>query len=104
MSLDSLYIDGVVLLVRADELDENDPVRVVDGRDQAILVASDIEDHAPVPQNARSTKVGLDVRLGFPLESPRLSWRPGRVSKRNYAWRFDTSPQHIQCFAGRYAT
>jgi hypothetical protein len=26
------------------------------------------------------------------------------VSKLNYAWRFDTSPQHIQCFAGRYAT
>lgn len=48
MSLDSLYIDGVVLLVRADELNENDPVRIVDGRDQAILVASDIENHASV--------------------------------------------------------
>lgn len=67
MSLDSLCIDGVVLLVRTDELDENDPVRVVDGRDQSVLVAGDIEDHAPVLQDARSTKVGLDVRRGLPL-------------------------------------
>jgi hypothetical protein len=67
MSLDSLCIDGVVLLVRTDELDENDPVRIVDGRDQAILVASDIEDHAPVLQDARGTKIGLDVRRGLPL-------------------------------------
>jgi hypothetical protein len=67
MSLDSLCIDGVVLLVRADELDENDPVRIVDGRDQAILVASDIEDHTAVLQDARGTKVGLDVRRGLPL-------------------------------------
>ena len=67
MSLDSLCIDGVVLLVRADELDENDPVRIVDGRDQAILVAGDIEDHASVLQDARGTKIGLDVRRGLPL-------------------------------------
>jgi hypothetical protein len=67
VSLDSLCIDGVVLLVRADELDENDPVRVVDGRDQAILVGSDVEDHAPVLQDARGTKIGLDVRRGLPL-------------------------------------
>ena len=67
MSLASWYIDGVVLLVRADELDENDPVRIVDGRDQTILVPSDIEDHAPVLQDARRTKVGLDVRRGLPL-------------------------------------
>ena len=67
MSLDSLCTDGVVLLVRADELDENDPVRIVDGRDQAILVASDIEDYAPVLQDARGTKVGLDVRRGLPF-------------------------------------
>ena len=67
MSLDSLCIDGVVLLVRADELDENDPVRIVDGRDQAILVASDIEDHTSVFQDARSTKIGFDVRRGLPL-------------------------------------
>lgn len=60
MSLDNLCIDGVVLLVRADELDENDPVRVVDGRDQSVLVAGDIEDHAPVRQDARSTEVGLE--------------------------------------------
>jgi len=45
----------------ADELDENDPVRIGDRRDQAILVASDIEDHASVLQNARGTKIGLDV-------------------------------------------
>lgn len=67
MSLDSLCIDGVVLLVRADELHENDPVWVVDGRDQAILVASDIEDHSAVLQDASRTKVGLDVRRGLPL-------------------------------------
>ena len=67
MSLDSLCIDGVVLLVRADELDENDSVRIVDGRDQAILVASDIEDHTSVLLDARSTKVCLDVRRGLPL-------------------------------------
>jgi len=67
VSLDSLCIDGVVLLVHADELDESDPVRVVDGRDQSVLVASDIEDHAPVLQDARSTEVGLDVRRGLPL-------------------------------------
>jgi len=67
MSLDSLCIDGVVLRVQADELHENDPVRVVDGRDQPILVASDIEDHAPVLQDARGTKVGLDVRRSLPL-------------------------------------
>jgi hypothetical protein len=67
MSLDSLCIDGVVLLVRANELDENDPVRVVDGCDQAILVTSDIEDHTSVLQDARGTKVGLNVRRGLPL-------------------------------------
>lgn len=67
MSLDSLCIDGVVLLVRTDELDENDPVWVVDGRDQTVLVASDIEDHSPVLQDARSAKIGLDVRRRLPL-------------------------------------
>jgi hypothetical protein len=67
MSLDSLCIDGVVLLVRTDELDENDPIRIVDGRDKAIFIASDIEDHASVFQDARSTKIGLDVRRGLPL-------------------------------------
>lgn len=67
MSLDSLCIDSVVLLARADELDENDPVRVVDGRDQPILVASYIEDYPPVLQDARGTEVGLDVRRRLPL-------------------------------------
>jgi len=67
MSLDSLCIDGVVLLVRADELDENDAVRIVDRCDQAILIASDIEGHAPVPQDARRTEVGLDIRRSLPL-------------------------------------
>jgi hypothetical protein len=67
VSLDSLCIDGVLLLVRSNELDENDPVRVADGCDNEILVASDIEDHAPVLQDARGTKVGFDVRRGLPL-------------------------------------
>jgi len=67
MPLDRLCMDGVVLLVRADKLDENDPVWVVDGRDQAILVASDIEDHTSVFQDACGTKVSLDVRRGLPL-------------------------------------
>jgi hypothetical protein len=67
VSLDSLCIDGVVLLVRADELDENDPVRVVDGCDQPVLVASDIENYTPILQDARRTKVGLDVCRGLPL-------------------------------------
>jgi hypothetical protein len=68
MSLDSLCIDGVVLLVCANEFHENNPVRVVDGRDQSVLVASDIEDHAPFLQDARGTKVGLDVGRGLPLD------------------------------------
>jgi hypothetical protein len=67
MSLDSLCIDAVELLVRANELHENDPVRIVDGRDQAILVASDIEDHAPVLQDARGTKISFDIRRGLSL-------------------------------------
>ena len=67
MSLDRLCIDGVVLLVRADELHENNPVRVVDGRDESVLVTSDIEDHAPLFQDPRGTKVGLDVGRGLPL-------------------------------------
>jgi hypothetical protein len=67
MSFDSLCIDSVVLLVRADKLDENDPVRVVDGCDQPILVASDIEDYTPILQDARGTEVSLDVRRSLPL-------------------------------------
>lgn len=67
MSLDSLCIDGIVLLVRADELHENDPIRIVDGRDHTVLVASDSEDHPAVLQDARSTKVGLGVRRRLPL-------------------------------------
>jgi len=67
MSLDSLCIDGVVLLVCANELDEYDSVRVVDGRDQPVFVASDIKNYAPILQDARSTEVCLDVRRGLPL-------------------------------------
>jgi hypothetical protein len=67
VSLDSLCIDSVVLLVRADELDENDPVRVIDGCDQPVHVASDIEDYTPILKDARGTEVGLDVRRGLPL-------------------------------------
>jgi hypothetical protein len=65
--LSSLCIDGVVLLVRADKLDENDPVRVVDGRDRAIIVAGDIEDQTPVLQDARGANVSPDVRRSLPL-------------------------------------
>lgn len=34
----------------------------------------------------------------------RLSWRPGRMRKRNHVWRSETSPRHVQCLAVRYAT
>jgi hypothetical protein len=37
-------IDGVVLLVCADEADVHDPIGVVDPRDDAIFVSADIED------------------------------------------------------------
>ena len=67
MSLNSLCIDGVVLLMRADELHENDPERVVDGCNQPVLVAGDIKDNASVLQKACGTKVGLDVSWGLPL-------------------------------------
>lgn len=44
-----------------------DPVRVVDGLDQPVLVAGDIEDHAPVLQDVLGTEVGLDVRQSLTL-------------------------------------
>jgi len=67
MSLNSLCIDGIVLFMRADELHENDPVRVVDGCNESALVAGDIEDNAVVLQNARRPEVRLDVSRGLPL-------------------------------------
>jgi len=77
MSLDSLCIDSVVLLVCADKLDENNPIRIVDGCDQPVLVASDIEDYTSILQDARGTEVGLDVRRGLPLGLEDMSM-PGK--------------------------
>jgi hypothetical protein len=43
MSFNFPRIDFVVLLVGADELDENNPIRVVDGRNKSIFVTANIE-------------------------------------------------------------
>ena len=53
MSLNSLCIDGVVLSMRADGLHENDALRVIDGCNEPVLVAGDIEDNSAVLQNTR---------------------------------------------------
>lgn len=73
MSLNSLCIDGVVLPMRADELHENDPVRVVDGCDQPVFVASDIKDNASILQNARRPEVCLDVSRRLPIGLQRMA-------------------------------
>lgn len=45
--------------MRADELHENDAVRIVDGFNVPVLVAGDIEDDSAVLQNTRRAEVGL---------------------------------------------
>jgi hypothetical protein len=54
-----LRIDGVVLLVRADEAGVHDPIGVIDPHDDTVLVATDIEDHAVIPEDARVAEVRL---------------------------------------------
>lgn len=53
--------------MRADELHENDAVRVVDGCNEPVLVAGDIEDNSAVLQNTRRAEVGLYVSWGLPF-------------------------------------
>jgi len=56
-----LRIDGVVLLVRADEADVHDPIRVIDPHDDTVLVATDIEHHATILEDARVTEQRIYV-------------------------------------------
>jgi len=42
VSLNGLCIDGVVLFMRGYELQENNPISVVDECNQPVLVASDL--------------------------------------------------------------
>jgi hypothetical protein len=56
-----LRIDGVVLLVRADEPDVHHPTRVINPHDGTLLVATDIDHHAAVLEDARVAEVRLYV-------------------------------------------
>ena len=56
---DRLRVDRVVLPVRADEADVDHPLRVVDPDDQPVLVASQVEHHPPVFQDAGRAELGL---------------------------------------------
>jgi hypothetical protein len=60
--LDGFSVDGVVLPVRADELDV-DPLHFVGhANDQPVVVALDVEHHAVVRNDARVAVLGLDIR------------------------------------------
>jgi len=56
-----LRVDGVVLLMRADESDIYDPVWVVDPNNYSILVSADIKDRAAVLKNTGITELRLHV-------------------------------------------
>ena len=54
-------VDGVVLLVSADELHVDDLQLVRNGHDQPVVIAFDVEDHATVLQHAGAAVLRLDV-------------------------------------------
>jgi hypothetical protein len=56
-----LRIDGVVLLVRADEAAVHDPIGVIDPHDDTVLIATDIEHYAAIPEDARVAELRLYV-------------------------------------------
>ncbi len=67
-----LDVDRVVRRMRTDEADEGDLRRVLQGDDETILVASDVEDDAVVSDEARIPVGRFDVRRRPPRRSPRL--------------------------------
>jgi hypothetical protein len=56
----------------ADEPDIDNPIRIVDPNNDAILVTGDIEDSAAVLENADSADIPLDVRRPRPVGLPDL--------------------------------
>ena len=56
-----LCVDHVVLAVRPNETDVNDPVRIVDPHHQPILIAREIEHHAAVLGDTRAADRPLHV-------------------------------------------
>src|SRR5437588_18312 len=70
---DSLYVDSVVLGVRAKEADVDHPISVVDPYHQPILVPCDVEHHPVIPEDTRIPKVGLDGGRRRPIRLQRVS-------------------------------
>src|SRR2546427_4923797 len=62
-----LRVDLVVLSVRADEADVDQPVRVVDLHHESVIVALDVEHHSVVTDDARCSVLRLDLRGVVPI-------------------------------------
>lgn len=58
---DRLRVDSVILLVRPDEPNVDDPIRKVDPHDNPVLIPTNIEDDAPVLQDAGTAKLRFHV-------------------------------------------
>src|SRR5689334_15464481 len=68
-----LRVDHVVLSVRSNEPDVNNPVRIVDPHHQPILIARYIKDHAAILEDTRAADRPLHVRRSCPVRCLGLS-------------------------------
>ena len=68
-----LRVDPVVLLVRADEPDIDDPIGIINPYHNTILVAGDVEHRTTVLENARAANGSLHVRGRRPVSRSDLS-------------------------------
>lgn len=64
---DFLCVDHVILSVRSNEADVNDPIGIVDPHHQPVLVARNIEHHAAVLEDTRAANRPFHVRRRLPV-------------------------------------
>jgi hypothetical protein len=57
-----LRVDSVVLAVRTDKADVDDPIGIIDPDDNAIFITTYVEHNAPIFEYARSGNDPLDLR------------------------------------------
>ena len=61
-----LRVDGIVLLMRSDELDKQDALAEQDLADEPVFIPANVEDGSSPLENARAAILSLDVLRRLP--------------------------------------